>query len=101
MEHLELTPEDVGLPRCAVEDLQGSTGEENADIVRRLLRGEHGPVRHAVLLNAAAGLTALDEDAGSPLLQRLERNIDRAAQSLDSGAAADVLQRWTEFSAAS
>ncbi len=101
VEHLELSPEDVGLPRCAVEDLRGGTGEENAGIVRRLLQGEDGAVRHAVLLNAAAGLTALDEDATGPLLSRLGSNIQRAAESLDSGAAAAVLQRWTQFSAAS
>lgn len=100
VEHHELTPEDVGLPRSAVEDLQGGTGRQNAETVRQLLQGEHGPVRDAVVLNAAAGLTALDEETSGPLLERLRTNMERAAESLDSGAAADVLQRWTDFSGA-
>lgn len=100
VEHLELAPEDVGVLRTAVEDLQGGTGQQNAETVRHLLQGEHGPVRDAVVLNAAAGLTALDEEASGPLLERLRTNMQRAAESLDSGAAADVLQRWTDFSGA-
>ncbi len=98
--HLELAPEDLGLPRCSVEDLRGGTGEENARTVRSVLRGEQGPVRDAVLVNAAAGLTALDEEASGDLVGRLRANMERAAHSLDSGAAAEVLERWTEFSKA-
>lgn len=98
--HLELAPEDVGLSRCAVEDLRGGTGAQNAETVRRVLGGEHGPIRDAVLLNAAAGLTALDEDASGDLVVRLRANMGRAAESIDSGAAAEVLRRWVAFSSA-
>lgn len=97
--HLELAPEDVGLTRCAVDDLRGGTGKQNAETVRRILGGEGGPVRDAVVLNAAAGLTAWDEDASGDLITRLRTNMERAAESIDSGTAAEVLQRWTEFSA--
>lgn len=98
--HLELAPEDVGLSRCAVDDLRGGTGAQNAETVRRVLGGEHSPVRDAVLLNAAAGLTALDEDASGDLVTRLRANMERAAGSIDSGAAAEVLRRWVAFSSA-
>lgn len=98
--HLELAPEDVGLSRCAVDDLRGGTGDQNAETVRRVLGGEHSLVRDAVLLNAAAGLTALDEDASGDLVTRLRANMERAAGSIDSGAAAEVLRRWVAFSSA-
>lgn len=98
--HLELAPEDVGLSRCAVDDLRGGTGAQNAETVRRVLGGEHSPVRDAVLLNAAAGLTALDTDASGDLVTRLRANMERAAESIDSGAAAEVLRRWVAFSSA-
>lgn len=98
--HHVVAPEDLGLRRCAVEDLRGGTGEQNAELVRRVLGGEQGAVRDAVLLNAAAGLTALDEEAEGDLLSRLRTALDRAAESIDSGAAQRVLEHWIEFSRA-
>jgi len=96
--HLELNPEDVGLRRVAVEDLRGGSGAHNAQIVQRLLAGEPGPVRDAVVLNAASGLTSLDEQSDGDLVDRLRVNMRRAEESLDSGAAAAVLHRWVQFS---
>ncbi|BCY25603.1 hypothetical protein KB1_15930 [Cutibacterium modestum] len=63
--------------------------------MRTMLAGEHGPVRDIVLLNAAAALLAydgpqVDDDVVPQLAQRLER----AAQSIDSGAAQNRLDRW-------
>ena len=97
--HHELAPEDLGVTRCAVEDLQGGSPQQNAAIVRRLLDGDQGPVRDAVLINAAAGLTAADEHADGDLVSRLRANMGRAEESIDSGAAAEVLQRWVAFTA--
>ncbi len=96
--HSVLNPEDVGLRRVGVEDLRGGSGAENAQVVRRLLSGEPGPVRDAVVLNAAAGLTSLAERAEGGLLERLRANMVIAEESIDSGAAADVLRRWVRFS---
>lgn len=96
--HQVIDPEDFGIARCAVEDLRGGSAQHNAMVVRSVLAGETGPVRDAVLLNAAAGLTAWDETAEDDLHQRLRRNMALAEQSLDSGAAAAVLQRWIDFS---
>lgn len=97
--HNELNPEDLGVSRCAVEDLQGGSPQQNAAIVRQLLAGDQGPVRDAVLINAAAGLTAADEDASGDVVSRLRANMGRAEESIDSGAAAEVLQRWVAFTA--
>lgn len=97
--HYEIAPEDLGITRCAVEDLKGGSPAENAQIVHQLLAGDQGPVRDAVLINAAAGLTAADETAEGDVVSRLRVNMSRAAESIDSGAAADVLQRWAAFSA--
>ncbi|MDR5710648.1 anthranilate phosphoribosyltransferase [Nesterenkonia flava] len=96
--HSVLTPEDVGLRRCAVDELRGSTAQHNARIVTDVLDGRPGPVRDAVLLNAAAGLTALDERSEGDLVTRLSTNMVRAAESIDSGRASAALRRWVEFS---
>lgn len=94
----ELDPRELGIELTSVEALAGRDGAYNATLVRALLAGEKGPIRDAVLLNAAAGLTAADPEADAPLMDRLAANMRRAAESLDSGAAADVLDRWIEFS---
>lgn len=100
VEHSVLAPEDVGLPRVNVEDLRGGDSEHNAQIVRKVLAGQTGPIRDAVLLNAAGGLTALDETADGTLIERLRANMSRAEESLDSGAAQRALESWVAFSQA-
>ncbi|TDC41474.1 anthranilate phosphoribosyltransferase [Micromonospora sp. KC213] len=84
---------DLGVPRAALTDLRGGDPARNAEVTRRLLAGETGPVRDAVLVNAAAALSTqgpLDGD----LTEALRSGMDRAAESIDSGAAAAVLDRW-------
>jgi anthranilate phosphoribosyltransferase len=58
-----------------------------------VLAGEPGPVRDAVLLNAAAALAARN-GYGDDLPGALREGIDRAATSVDSGAAAKTLDHW-------
>ena len=100
-------PADVGLARAAAGSLRGADAAHNAEVTRRVLAGEPGPVRDAVLLNAAAALVALDAAAAAgggsvpsaaPLVDRLRAALGRAAASVDSGAAADVLSRWVATS---
>ncbi|MBW8799796.1 MAG: anthranilate phosphoribosyltransferase [Streptomyces sp.] len=86
-------PRDVGIDLVPVEALRGGDPSYNAEVARRLLDGEQGPVRDAVLLNSAAALVALDPGTGS-LAEQLRAGMDRAAQSIDSGAAKRVLERW-------
>lgn len=95
----DVHPADVGLPVARIEDLRGGTPPENAEIVRRVLAGEGGPVRDIVLLNAAAGLVAWDlyEDpatARRPMAKRLTDRVETAARAIDSGAAAEKLEVW-------
>ena len=92
-------PADLGVARASLEDLRGADAAHNAAVARALLGGEQGPVRDAVLLNAAAALAAHAGGDG-PLEERLSAGLDRAATSLDSGGAAAVLERWVEVSQA-
>jgi anthranilate phosphoribosyltransferase len=91
-------PRDVGLPIVPVDALRGGDPSYNADIARRLLAGESGPVRDAVLLNSAAALVALAPCADLPLAEQIAEGMVRAAESIDSGAAQQVLERWVRAS---
>ncbi|MFJ3896337.1 MULTISPECIES: anthranilate phosphoribosyltransferase [unclassified Streptomyces] len=90
-------PRDVGLELVPVEALRGADPEYNADVARRLLDGETGPVRDAVLLNSAAALVALEAGDG-PLADRIRAGMDKARESIDSGAAKRTLERWAAAS---
>ncbi|MBB5825159.1 anthranilate phosphoribosyltransferase [Micromonospora carbonacea] len=86
---------DLGVPRVTLADLRGGDAAYNAGVARRLLAGEAGPVRDAVLVNAAAAL-ATQGPLGGDLTEALRAGMARAAASIDSGAAAAVLDRWVE-----
>ncbi|MEU1176269.1 anthranilate phosphoribosyltransferase [Streptomyces sp. NPDC005820] len=86
-------PRDVGIELVPVEALRGGDPSYNAEVARRLLDGEQGPVRDAVLLNSAAALVALDPGPGT-LAEQIRAGMDRAAESIDSGAAKQALDRW-------
>ncbi|KRD44911.1 anthranilate phosphoribosyltransferase [Cellulomonas sp. Root930] len=93
---------ELGVPRIALDSLRGAKADYNADVARRLLAGETGPVRETVVLNTAAALVAdgtLPGTAGGTLVERLVAASGHARESLDSGAAADVLARWRAASA--
>ncbi|GAA4698142.1 anthranilate phosphoribosyltransferase [Phytohabitans rumicis] len=84
---------DLGIARSAPGDLRGGDAAFNADVTRRLLAGEPGPVRDAVLVNAAAALTAHAGLTGDPL-EAMRAGLARAATAIDSGSAAKTLDRW-------
>lgn len=96
--HTELRPEDAGVPRSTVSDLRGGDAAHNARIVRDVLGGAEGPIRDAVLLNTAAGLAALEVSPEGDLVSRLRAHMESAAESIDSGAASQVLREWVTFS---
>ncbi len=79
-------------------DLRGGDAAANAAVVRDILDGKQGPVRDAVLLNAAAGLVSIDLDADGSLVDRMRTAFARAAESVDSGKAGEVLAKWTALS---
>lgn len=91
-----LDPEDLDIAGATPSDLRGGDARYNAAVFRRVLAGEPGPVRDAVVLNAAAGLVA--HAGGSVgLVERLRSASERAQTSIDSGAAARTLTRWVEI----
>ncbi|WP_017541388.1 anthranilate phosphoribosyltransferase [Nocardiopsis baichengensis] len=92
-----LDPRDLGIGRAAPEDLRGGDVEVNASAVRALVEGERGPVREAVLLNAAAAIAAAEQLPGS-LEEMLAAGLERAAAAVDDGRAKDVLDRWVAVS---
>jgi anthranilate phosphoribosyltransferase len=89
-----LDPTLLGIVPAQPSALRGADAAHNADVTRLLLAGERGAVRDAVLLNAAAALVAFDRLGDSPLPEALADGMRRAAAAIDSGAAADVLDRW-------
>jgi anthranilate phosphoribosyltransferase len=79
-------PEDFGMPRASIRDLQGGDREENARIIRAVLGGEMGPRRDIVLMNAGAALVVGNK------AQDLKEGVALAAVSISSGAAARKLE---------
>jgi anthranilate phosphoribosyltransferase len=92
-----LDARELGLPRVELSALRGGDATANAGVVRRLVAGELGPVRDAVLLNAAGALAA-HAGVGGSLVEALAAQLPRAAAALDSGAASDLLERWAQRS---
>jgi anthranilate phosphoribosyltransferase len=88
-----LDPVSLGLAASSPADLKGGDAVYNADVVRRVVAGEPGPVRDAVLLNAAAAIAAY-EAAPGPLVERMAEGLRRARQAVDSGAAEATLSTW-------
>jgi anthranilate phosphoribosyltransferase len=86
-------PRRLGLSPVAAEDLRGADAAYNADVVRRLVDGDKGPIRDVVLLNAGAALAAYEPSAGT-VTERLAAGMTRAAEAIDSGAAKATLERW-------
>lgn len=96
---LELDPRDYVFNLARLEDIRGGDAQFNAEVFRRTLSGELGAVRDAVLLNAAAGIVAFEPIDGKPFQERFTAALDRARDSIDSGKAMAVLDRWVGFSA--
>jgi anthranilate phosphoribosyltransferase len=92
-----LDPAALDLPPADRSELRGEDAAYNARVARALLAGERGPVRDAVLLNAGAALAAYD-GLPDPLEDAVRDGMRRAAAAVDSGAAADVLDRWVAVS---
>ncbi len=87
-----LDPATLGLARAGLDDLRGGDASEGAGIVRSVLGGELGPRRDVVLLNAGAALEVAGRAAS------LQDGIQLAADSIDSGAAGETLERWRTVS---
>lgn len=77
----EVSPEDAGLPVHPFEAILGGTPQENGAAFRRLLEGEEGAYRDAVLLNSAAALVVAGRATGLP------EGVEMAREAIDSGRA--------------
>lgn len=86
-----LTPEQFGMERCRKEELTGGTPAENAEIARRILDGEKGPKRNAVVLNSAA---ALHITRGISM----EDAVAQVQELIDSGRAREQLEAFVTLS---
>jgi len=89
---LELSPQNLGLPMVRLEDIRAETVAENADVIRSILAGRPGPHRDVVMANAAAALYV----AG--VAESVRQGVGRAAEAIDSGAAATVLEALVRLS---
>lgn len=104
-EHVLHPTEDFGLPLGAPGSLRGGDASYNADIARRIFAGEKAtelsPIRNAVALNAAAGILAYDAigaaEPGADFKAAFAKALDEAVRTLESGASADLVARWSEL----
>ena len=87
-----ITPEDVGITRCASEALKGGDPAENAAALRAVLDGARDAYRDIACLNAGAGLVVAGLATG------LKDGIDQARAALDDGRARQVLDRVVAIS---
>ena len=88
-----IDPVDLGVARCAPEELRGGSPEQNAAVIRAVFAGEErGAKRDAILLNAAGAIAAGGH------ADDLREGLDAARQAVDSGAAAERLDALVAFS---
>ena len=90
-----LVPEDFGLARCSIDDLQVKSAGQSAAVIRRVLAGEPGPARDVVGLNAGAAIYVADR------APTIAVGMEQARSAIDSGAAKQLLERVARASAES
>ena len=88
----EFNPAEVGIERATPDALLGGDAAVNAGITESVLNGDKGPRRDIVVLNAAFALVAADH------VETIADGVGAAAESIDSGAATDILVRLREVS---
>jgi len=88
-------PQDFGIKKASLKDIRGGNIEQNARILREVLKGKKGPRQDVVLLNAAAALVA------GGLAEDFKKGIKLAKESIASGKAMEKLERLVEFTSPS
>ncbi|MDY6895774.1 MAG: anthranilate phosphoribosyltransferase [Thermotogota bacterium] len=91
IEKLEISPEDLGLKKYSIQEIQGGSAEENRRIILSIFNGEMGPKRDVVVLNSAAGLYVANK------VNNLEEGITYAQEIIDSKKAMKKLEEMVEF----
>ncbi|MDM3973224.1 MULTISPECIES: anthranilate phosphoribosyltransferase [Mycobacterium avium complex (MAC)] len=98
VDRLTFDPAGFGFPRADLDDLLGGDAQANAAEVRAVLAGGKGPVRDAVVLNAAGAIVAYAGlSSRAEWLPAWEDGLARASKAIDSGAAEQLLARWVRF----
>ncbi len=87
----DITPEDFGFKRANIDAIKGGDTQENAEIIKRILEGEKGPKRDMVVFNTGAAFAAAGLDSD------IEKGIQRAIDSIDSGKAKEKLNELLLF----
>jgi anthranilate phosphoribosyltransferase len=87
----EIDPLDLGVKRCAPEELRGGSPEQNAAAIREVFAGANGGRRDAILLNAAGAIAAGGH------AEDLKEGYELARWTVDSGAAAERLEALIAF----
>ena len=85
-------PEDIGFNKCSKDELAGGGPEENAEITRRILGGEKGAKRNAVILNAAAAIYSVKDNI------TFKEAAEIAEDMIDSGKAMQQLEKFIKLS---
>lgn len=98
IDKLTFDPAGFGFARAELSQLIGGDAEANAEEARSVLAGAKGPVRDAVVLNAAGAMVAhAGLSSAAEWLPSWESGLSRAAEAIDSGAAEKLLARWARF----
>ncbi|MBF9071062.1 anthranilate phosphoribosyltransferase [Streptacidiphilus fuscans] len=101
VEQFVFDPREVGIDFAPIEALRGADASFNAEVARRVLAGERGPVRDAVVLNSASALVALEQGGSTAsFVEQMRGAMLRTAESIDSGAAERKLAQWSAATAA-
>jgi anthranilate phosphoribosyltransferase len=92
-----IDPAALGVSAASAEALKGGDAATNAAVLRSMVAGDAGPVRDTVLLNAAGAIAAF-RGFSTDLTADLRAGMEAAADAVDSGRAAKLLDRWITLS---
>lgn len=110
LRHETIDPRKLNLVSASLEQLRGGDARQNADVVRGIVAGltdgNLGPIRDVVAVNAAATMVTFDAAIGfknfgpasANVTERISRALPVAYRSLDTGAAASLLDVWVSVS---
>ena len=93
----KINPATLSVAPSGAHDLTGGDADKNATVVRSLVSGQAGPVRDMVLLNAAGAIAAF-RGLSDDLHADLGAAMESAREAVDSGRAADLLEKWIALS---